>query len=300
MAVRISREPGRFSVVLAKVGWLDPLQFAPGIASALGVPRPDATRICRLQRGILFEGALHEQANAVADMLNTQGVAATVAPDAELPLIPKPVQVSIASLDEQGFATPSMSGAGMPRLWPWEDLALVCGGILIGPEAQAAALVDKVDQQVLEEADDRRSFAARALEKAKTRVFPLRQEIERPEKEVADALQSALAGKGSEPEVQGFGRVSTVLDLVFTRPYERLRLAGSSRVTSLRRSSSSARDLHAAVVEIVRRATSATVPGATLALVHGADSGDYVFEDLNQFDSHCRWAYYWRLQRQAD
>jgi hypothetical protein len=115
---------------------------------------------------------------------------------------------------------------------------------------------------------------------------------------VVTTLQAAISGKGGEGEaVEGFGSVSTVIDVLFTRPLERLRFTGTSRITSIRRSSSHARDLHVAIAELARGATQATLPGATLALAHGADSGDYVFEDIQQFEAHCRWAYLWRLRR---
>jgi hypothetical protein len=40
----------------------------------------------------------------------------------------------------------------------------------------------------------------------------------------------------------------------------------------------------------------ASQPGATLALIEGADSGEYLFEDLNQFDMYSRWVYYKRVR----
>ncbi len=300
MTVRLSREPGRYSVVLHKPVWLDPALFAGSMAGALAVPRSDTARMCRLQRGILFEGALQRQAEAVASMLTAEGVEVTAVADDDLPLMPKPVHVSLVSVEDDGLATPTVVGAGMPKLWRWENLALVCGGILIGPDAQAGALVDKVEQDALEEAEDRRSLAGRALEKARDRVFPLREEIDRPEMEVGDAVQAALAGRTGGRDVGGFGRIDTVADLVFTKPYERLRITGASRATNLVRSTSRARDLHVMASEFTKRAPGATVPGAMLALAHGTDSGDYVFEDLPQFDAHCRWAYYWRLRRMEE
>jgi hypothetical protein len=301
MAVRLSREPGRYSVVLRKPVWVDPALFGGSIAKALSVPRSDAVRMCRLQRGILFEGALQEQAEAVASMLTAEGIESVAVADDGLPLMPKPVHVSLISVDEDGLATPTVVGAGMPKLWRWENLALACGGILIGPDAQSASLVDKVEQDALEEAEDRRSLAGRALEKARDRVFPLREEIDRPEAEVGDAVQAALAGRsGAGRDVAGFGRIDTVADLVFTKPYERLRITGASRATNLPRSTTRARDLHVMAAEFTKRAPGATVPGAMLALAHGTDSGEYVFEDLSQFDAHCRWAYYWRLRRMEE
>lgn len=300
MAVRLSREPGRFCVVLEKPVWLEPALFAAPLAGALGIGRSDSVRICRLQRGILFEGATEQQARDVVDMLAAAGIAASAEADTALPLLPKPVHVSVASIEDDGLATPSLVGAGLPKVWAWPDLALLCGGILIGPEAHTSSLVDTIGDEVLAEAEDRRSLAARTLEKARLRVFPLRAEVERPEPQMGDTLHAALSGKGSEnAAVEGFGAVSTVIDLLFTRPLERLRVAGSSRLTSIRRSSSRARDTHVAVAEIARHATQATLPGAALALADGADSGDYVFEDVQQFESHCRWAYFWRLRREA-
>ncbi len=302
MSVILSREPGRFSVVLLESLWLDPGRYADDLARGLGVQRTDAVRMCRLQRGVLFQGATQAQADAAAGMLRQAGIPAVALADDAVPIIPKPVQVSVVSLERDGLSTPSLTGAGLPKTWAWDDLALVCGGVLVGQDAQAASLVDKVDEHALAEAEDRRSLAAKALEKARDRVFPLRAEIDRPEPDVAGALAAALTRKSvrTSPEVDGFGRISTVIDLVFTKPYERLRITSASRVLGVDRSASPARDLHMAVALLAKLATGATLPGAALALAHGAESGEYVFEDMQQFDAHCRWAYLMRLRRAAE
>ncbi|MCC7509467.1 MAG: hypothetical protein IT464_08840 [Planctomycetes bacterium] len=302
MAVILSRDAGRFSVVLLESLWLDPGRFADDLARALGVQRADAVRMCRLQRGILLQGATQPQADAAIELLKAHDVSAVSIADDAVPIIPKPVQVSVVSLDRDGLSTPSLTGAGLPKTWAWDDLALVCGGVLVGADAQAASLVEKVDESALSEAEDRRSLAARALERARDRVFPLRFELERPEPDVAGALAAALSRKTirTAPEVDGFGRISTVIDLVFTKPYERLRITSASRVLGIDRSASPARDLHLAVALLAKLAAGATLPGAALALAHGADSGEYVFEDMQQFDAHCRWAYLMRLRRAAE
>ncbi|MBX3460414.1 MAG: hypothetical protein KF696_10710 [Planctomycetes bacterium] len=298
MSVRISREPGHFAVLLNQPSWLDPGLYGPDLARALGLPRSDTVRMCRLQRGILFEGGTEVQAAAAVKLLSDHGIAASAVPDDALPLLPKPVHVSLANIDPEGLGTPSLAGGGLPREWQWENLALMCAGILVGADAQTAALMEKVEEDTLADAQDRRSLAERTLEKARSRVFPMKAELARPGGDVADALASALTRrKPAETTVEGFGAISVVLDMLFTRPLERLRINGDSRVTNLPRSGSRAVDLHRAVNELARLATSATIPGAALALADGADSGDYVFEDLVQFDDHCRWAYYGRLQR---
>jgi hypothetical protein len=301
MAVRLSREPGRFSVLLKEAVWLDPALVAPELARALKLPRSDTVRACRLQRGVLFEGAMQDAANAAVAALADFGIQALSVPDGDVPLLPKPVHVSLAQITPEGFATPSITGAGMPKLWKWSDLALVTGGILMDPQAQAAGLFDKIEETGVADAQDRQAVAAKQLEKARSRVFPLAAEIARQGTEVGEALEAALSGKapGLESEIDGFGKIGSVLDLVFTKPFERIRITGKARLTGVDYSANRARNLHLAVKEISARASSATQPGATLALAHGADSGEYLFEDLAQFDAYCRWVYYWRLQRQG-
>lgn len=298
MAVRLSREPGGFSVLLSKTDWLDPALIAPELARVLKLPRSDTVRACRLQRGIVFEGAEQHKADDAVKVLGEYGVDALAVADDEVPIMPKPVMVSLSHIEEKGFATPSVSGAGLPKLWEWGNLVQFAAGILIDPQAQSAGLFDKVEEG-FSEAADRQSVAARQLERARSRVFPLTAEIENAGKEVGEALEAALSGKASaiEHEVEGFGKIGTVIDLVFTKPFERLRVTGAGRVTGLEHTASRARNLHSAVKAIAKHAPGATQPGATIALAHGADSGEYVFEDLAQFDSYCRWAYFWRLKR---
>ncbi|MEZ5993385.1 MAG: hypothetical protein R3E76_13690 [Planctomycetota bacterium] len=298
MAVRLSREAGRFCVLLERSSWLDPALVAPELARVLKLTRSDTVRACRLQRGILFEGATAEQADAAVRALGDFDVAALSVPDGEMPLLPKPVHVSLSQILREGFATPSINGAGLPKLWKWEDLAMLAGGILMDPAAQAAGLFDRIDEGGFSDASDRQSMAAKQLEKARSRVFPLADEIARGGKEVGEALEAALSGKAPvlETSVDGFGKVGTVLDLIFTKPFERLRVTAKGRITGLEHTASAARNLHMAVKEISPLATQATQPGSTLALAHGADSGDYLFEDTPQFDSYCRWVYFWRLR----
>lgn len=302
MAVKLSREAGGFSVLLKETAWLDPALMAPELASALKLPRSDTVRACRLQRGILFEGASGGQARACVDALEGFEVEAISVPDDEVPLLPKPVNVSLARIEDAGLATPSIKGAGMPSLWAWENLALVAGAILMDPDVQTPGLLDKIDDSGFAAPSDRQNMAARQLDKARKRVFPLRAEIDGGRQNMGDALEAALARKGGvgDREVEGFGKVDTAIDFVFVKPFDRLRITGAGRIAGLERTPSRARNLHVALKDITARAHAATQPGATLALAHGADSGEYVFEDLAQFDHYCRWAYFWRLQRQNE
>ncbi|MCA8915716.1 MAG: hypothetical protein KDB90_09915 [Planctomycetes bacterium] len=299
MAVRLSRAEGRFSVLLTAVSWLDPALVAPELARVLKLPRSDTVRACRLQRGILFEGAEEAAAGDAVKALADYGVEAVCVPDSELPILPKPVHVSLSHIDREGFGTPSITGAGMPKLWPWDNLVLLAGGVIMDPDALSAGLFDKIEEDGFSDATDRQSMAAKQLERARDRVFPLAREVEHANKQLGEALEAALSGKSTAgaPEVEGFGKIDTVLDLLFTKPFERLRVTSKGRVTGLDHTASRARNLHAAVKTIVPFAGDATQPGATLALAHGADSGEYLFEDLSQFDAYCRWNYYWRLKR---
>ncbi|MCC6464978.1 MAG: hypothetical protein IT463_06510 [Planctomycetes bacterium] len=297
MALRLSREPGGVSMLLAQPRWLDPLGLSPVLARALGVPRSDALRALRLQRGIVLEGV---PAARVAEVQAALGADVSAIPDAEVPLLPKPIHVSLASCEADGFATPSVAGTGLPKLWDWNELALVSGGLLLDPARQAAAAVERAGADALSQAADRQAIAAQQLEKARHRVFPLGEELRRAEPEFGAALQAALQGGKALPQQEaagGFGNLTFVLDLVFLRPFERLRLTEKSRLVGPARSSSTAKTAHNDLTAIARHADSATLPGATLALASGADSGDYLFDDLGQFDDYCRWAYYWRLQR---
>lgn len=302
MAVRLSREAGRFSVLLEKSSWLDPALVAPELARVLKLPRSDTVRACRLQRGILFEGVEQEPAEDAVRALADYEVAALAVPDTDVPLLPKPVHVSLSQVTDEGFGTPSITGAGMPKLWKWDNLAMLAGGVIMDPDALAAGLLDKIEGEGFTDPEDRQSMAARQLEKARSRVFPLADEIKRGGKEVGEALEAALSGRVTpqESEVEGFGHVQTLLDLLFTKPFERLRITSKGRISGLEHSTSAARNLHLAVKEVAAKAGRATQPGSTLALAHGADSGEYLFEDMGQFDDYCRWVYYWRLRRERE
>ncbi|MBK9974681.1 MAG: hypothetical protein IPP14_07895 [Planctomycetes bacterium] len=301
MAVKLSRDPGGYSVMLAGMQWLDPALLAPQLAAVMKLPRSDTIRACRLQRGILFEGAPQAVAQEVVTLLASHQIEAIAVASDDLPLLPKPVQVSLANVDSTGLGTPSLQGAGLPKSWDWNHLALVAAGITLDPAQQAAGLAEKMDNSAMEDRQDRVAMAQRALEKARTRVFPLREELQRGEPELGAALQAALAGAKvpDQEAASGFGRVGTVVDILFVKPYERLRLTDKSRVQGLARTGSLARNLHTLVKALETQADSATLSGTTLALAAGADSGDYLFEDLAQFDDYCRWAYFWRLRRQV-
>jgi len=301
MAVRLSREPGRFTIVLERTAWLDPVLLAPLIATRMKLARADAVRVCRLQRGILIEGAERVAAEDLCVRLGEQGHAAAVVPDAEFPVLPRPINVSMAAITPEGLATLSIQGAGLPPVWQWGNLALVAAGIILDPALHAAALADKLDEVALEEAQDRQALARAAIERAHTRVFPLAEELQRGEPEVAHAVEAAMRGGRSGPHeaLGGFGYIATAIDIVFTRPFERLRLTDQGRIQGLLRSAYTARNLYATVKEFEARADAAMLSGTTLAVVAGADSGEYLFEDLAQFDDYCRWAYFWRLRNKA-
>lgn len=288
-------------MLLYETGWLDPALIAPELARVMKLPRSDMVRACRLQRGIVFEGAERHKADEAVQVLASFGVQALSVPDDEVPIMPRPVLVSLSHIEKAGFATPSISGAGLPKLWEWTHLAQFAAGILIDPNALTPGLFETVDDG-FSEVEDRQTVAARQLERARSRVFPLADEISNAGKEVGAALEAALSGKPAnvETEVEGFGKVGTVIDLMFTRPFERLRVTGSGRVTGIEHTGSRARNLYQAVTQIAAYAPDATQPGATIALAHGADSGEYVFEDLGQFDSYSRWAYFWRLKRASE
>jgi hypothetical protein len=296
MLFQLSNRPDGFSLVLKESLWLEPERIAPQLATALKLPRADAVRMCRRQRGILFSGAGREQAEETAACLANEGIQAVVVADAELPLLPGAITVSVASLADEGLRAPSVQGIGMPDVWRYEHLALVTAGVLMDPKQQAATLLERAGEGALSEEADRRSLAAGVLERARGRVFPLRAELERDEPQVAEALTAALRGEGqSDTEIPGFGVISTAVDLVFTRPFERLRLVDNTRVQGIARSRNRARMLHDLLGAIVPRADGATVAGTALAIQQAVDSGDYVFEDMQQFDAYSRWAYWRRL-----
>jgi hypothetical protein len=298
MTFFLSHEPDRFSLLLEQSTWLEPAVFAPKLASILRLPKADAVRMCRLQRGVLFQGAAKDAAEAAAAMLQDSEVPCLVLPDSDVPVLPQPIVVSVASVLEEGLDTPSVKGVGLPRLWKWDDLAMLSAGIILDEAHQTASMLDRAGEEALQEEDDRKALAQGALQRARQRVFPLTAELAEEDPLVAEALSAALRGQGTEPrEVPGFGRINTVLDFVFTRPYERLRITSASRIVNLPRTGNLARLLHAAVGIAAPHATEATLSGATLALQSGADSGEYVFDDLKQFDHYCRWVYHWRLNR---
>ncbi len=314
MAVRLSRQPGLFTLMLAEPRWLDPAEAALPLSLALGVTRSDAVRACRLQRGILFEGLTQEQAEAGAAALKEAGVAAAVAPDTEFPLLPKAAEVSLVRITPEAFETPSLVGAGMPRIWPWGDLALMSAGVVLNERGETERLSGGLEPNLLSEQDVRLAQARRRLERVRSRVFPLAQTLQQPEPEAATVIAAAKKRKSPprrrglrlassrdksahpEPPPRGeFEGVEILLDLVFIRPFERLRLTTNSRITELPRSALPAKMLHHWVKAMAAHADAATLPGATIAFASGADSGEYVFDNLAQFDDYCRWAYARRL-----
>ncbi|MCC6573680.1 MAG: hypothetical protein IT462_07805 [Planctomycetes bacterium] len=315
MSVRLSRKTGLFALILDEPRWLDPAEVAQPLSLAVKITRGDAVRACRLQRGILFEGLMREQADAGQRVLKDLGVNATVAPDSEFPALPKAAEVSLAKVTAEAFETPSLMGAGMPRIWPWGDLALVAAGIVLNARGEAERVSGGMEPDLLAEQDVRQAQARRRLEKVKARTFPLAEMIKQSEPEVAAVLASAHRRKVAtkkrglrittareknmlqvEAAPKGeFEGVEILVDLVFTKPFERLRLSTNSRLMGIARSTLPAKNLYAWVRAIAEFANAATLPGATLAVSAGADSGEYLFDDAAQFDDYCRWAYSRRL-----
>jgi hypothetical protein len=294
MAVKLNRNSGQFSLLLKEVKWLDVSGLAPKLAAALRVTRSDALRALRQQRGILLEGLSNEQAQAAQKALAQEGVETRIVADAEVPALSKPLEVSLIRISDHHFETPSVVGAGLPQLWPWENLVLACAGIILDGAVQAEKLSVALENGLHEEADVRKAHAQRQLEKVRERVFPLSAEIRRPEPELADALTAAArtqSGKRETRAIEGeFGNVQTVLDLVFTGPLERLRVTAKTRVQDLPRSVHPAKQLHIIAAAMLPHVK----PRASVSLVDLAtstDSGSYLFEDLLQFDDYCRWCF---------
>lgn len=294
MAVKLSRKSGQFALLLAEVKWLDVSGLAPKLAAALRVTKSDAVRALRQQKGILVEGVSQEQAQAACAALKAEGVEANAVAETEVPALPKALEVSLIRIGEHTFETPSLVGAGLPQIWPWEDLLLACGGIVLDASAQIEKLASTLERGDNEDADVRKAHAQRQLERARERVFPLSAEVGRAEPELFDALSAAARarkGKNEKPaDVGEFGNLRTMLDLVFRHPFERLRITARTRVQDLPRSVHPAKQLHliaaAAITQISKRACQ-----SFLDLARAVDSSSYIFEDLAQFDDYCRWCF---------
>lgn len=294
MAVKLSRKSGQFALLLAEVKWLDVSGLAPKLAAALRVTKSDAVRALRQQKGILVEGVSQEQAQAACAALKAEGVEANAVAETEVPALPKALEVSLIRIGEHAFETPSLVGAGLPQIWPWEDLLLACGGIVLDASAQIEKLASTLERGDNEDADVRKAHAQRQLERARERVFPLSAEVGRAEPELFDALSAASRarkGKNEKPaDVGEFGNLRTMLDLVFRHPFERLRITVRTRVQDLPRSVHPAKQLHliaaAAITQISKGACQ-----SFLDLARAVDSSSYIFEDLAQFDDYCRWCF---------
>lgn len=294
MAVKLSRKSGQFALLLAEVKWLDVSGLAPKLAAALRVTKSDAVRALRQQKGILVEGVSQEQAQAACAALKAEGVEANAVAETEVPALPKALEVSLIRIGEHTFETPSLVGAGLPQIWPWEDLLLACGGIVLDASAQIEKLASTLERGDNEDADVRKAHAQRQLERARERVFPLSAEVGRAEPELFDALSAAARarkGKNEKPaDVGEFGNLRTMLDLVFRHPFERLRITARTRVQDLPRSVHPAKQLHliaaAAITQISKGACQ-----SFLDLARAVDSSSYIFEDLAQFDDYCRWCF---------
>lgn len=292
MAVHLSREEGRFSLLLRKPVWLEAGDLAAPLALALRVPRSDTVRMCRLQRGILFQGATEEAAARALAVLAEGGVEAEVVPDADVPLLGRALEPMVVEFTEEGLRTPSLAGAGLPALWPWDALAMVSAGIQADPGADAEGFLGGIDRDLLQEAEVRKAGARRRLERARERVYPLREVLAKSEPQAAELL-ARHAGKAGDEDPHR--RVRTRLDLIFTRPFERIRLTEQCRALGRDHSAWPARNLQAMLKELVALAPQAGLTGASLALLHEADAGDYLFDDDATFDDYCRWSWRQRL-----
>jgi hypothetical protein len=294
MAVKLSRKSGQFTLMLSDVKWLDVGGLAPKLAAALRVTKSDAVRALRQQKGILVEGVSEEQATAACAALKAEGVEASAVPDAEVPALPKALEVSLIRVGAHDFETPSLVGAGLPQIWPWENLLLACGGIVLDAAAQIEKLASTLEKGNHEDADVRRAHAQRQLERARERAFPLSAEVRRSEPELFDALTAAARAKKNKPEKpkeEGeFGNLRTMLDLVFRDPFERLRVTAKSRVQDLPRSVHPAKQLHIIAAAVAPHA-GAHACQSLHDLAAAADSASYVFEDSLQFDDYCRWCF---------
>lgn len=294
MAVKLSRESGQYSLLLSEVAWLDVSALAPALTAALRVTKSDAVRMLRQQKGILAEGVSETAAAAAITTLKENRIEARAVLDSEVPALSKALEVSLIRVGERDFETPSVVGAGLPQLWPWENLLLACGGIILDASAQVEKLSNTLEKALGEDADVRKAHAQRQLERARHRAFPLAAEVRKPEPELGDALAVAArakVGKKDKAVSDGeFDNVQTVLDLVFKQPLERLRITAKTRVQELPRSVHPAKQLHiiAAAIQphVGKRGCAALEQLAT-----AADAGTYLFEDLIQFDDYCRWCF---------
>ncbi|MBV6516653.1 MAG: hypothetical protein HPKKFMNG_02340 [Planctomycetes bacterium] len=305
MAVKLSREPGLFSVLLDKPAAPDVGLLAPLLAQRVSITRSDAVRALRQQRGIILEGLSAERAEAARELLSGEGMEPRVVADAVVPAQSKALEIALARLDEHCFETPSLQGAGLPQLWPWEHLVVAVGGLIIDARAQAERLTSGLENGLIHEAEVRKAQAQRMLEKSRLRVFPLSTELGRDEPQLAEALASAQRArlarakgeKPAEPALEGeFGRISTRLDLFFTRPFERLRVTEKSHVQELQRSALPAKQLHTLAATLAQKVPAEKLAPSTWMLAAGSDSGEYLFDDGPQFDDYCRWCL-WRAQQ---
>ena len=95
-------------------------------------------------------------------------------------------------------------------------------------------------------------------------------------------------------EEHAFDNVQVLLDLVFARPMERLRITMKTRVQDLPRSVHPAKQLHTIAAALAARVGQRASP-SLLDLATGIDSGGYLFEDALQFDDYCRWCFMSRV-----
>lgn len=294
MAVTLSRKAGHFTIVLPEVRWLDVSGVAPRLAAALRVTKSDAARMLRQQKGILAQGVGEEAAHAAVSTLQEAQVPARAVRDDEVPALPKALEIALIRIGEHDFETPSVVGAGLPQIWPWDSLLLACGGIIVDSTIQIGKLTSTLEGMTSDEADVRKAHARRQLERARERVFPLGSEVRKAEPELGETLSAsarAKSGSKAKPEpADEFDNVKTVIDLLFSKPLERLRITAKTRVQDLPRSVHPAKQLHIIAAALQPHLGNRGC-NALAALAAGTDSGSYLFEDLVQFDDYCRWCF---------
>lgn len=122
---------GKFAVALSSYDPLDPEDFSPILADALGILPYDAVAMTRDARGILVErGVSGEVAEDLVASLGEAGVEAVAFPLERLVKIGKPVQVRELVFEEDGFRA-QMGYSATPRFCPHEALVLASGGWIV-------------------------------------------------------------------------------------------------------------------------------------------------------------------------
>jgi len=302
MAIVYDRTGEGWSVLLSEQRWLDAAEVAPALAAAMEVARADAIRACARQRGIVVQGLDETRANAAVSALVEAGYLAVAVPDVEVPILPRPLELSVVHFEGEGLRTPSIIGAGIPQFRPWGNLALISAAILADPTKQAAALLDKFRPNMLDDPKDRLSVAQKQRERARDRIYPLTTEIRREEPSPAAVIESAMAksasrvgkgrkAKGKVEKEGGTTGQTTCIDLIFTGPFERLRITSATRAKDVPQSVHPAKNLHVTLNAMLVRSGRSRLTRASEQLSAGVDSGEYLFDDEGQLSDYLRWCY---------